>query len=140
MGYALRAETQFSAGHRLIGYSGRCSSPHGHTYRVELVLSGSELDHVGMVMDFGSVKDELRSWIDQHWDHAFLLNSLDVRMIRALQSVEESRLFLFDQSNPTAENMARTLYRAMHKGIGHGVTAAIVWETSQQYAQYSENS
>jgi 6-pyruvoyltetrahydropterin/6-carboxytetrahydropterin synthase len=140
MSFSLRAETSFSAGHRLFDYPGKCASPHGHTYRAELVLSGDHLDATGMIKDFGTVKRELRAWITEHWDHAFLVNSSDALLIDSLKAIDESRVYVFEDLNPTAENMARTLYQRMREIIGAEVTAAVVWETAEQYAAYSESA
>jgi len=137
MGFSLRAEMQFSAGHRLIGYPGKCSAPHGHTYRAELVVAGGELDAVGMVQDFGVLKKAMRGWITEHWDHAFLLNSRDQAMIKAMALVDQSRVYLLDQANPTAENMARIFYDAMRNILGESVSAAVIWETAEQCAEFS---
>ncbi|GAA2215791.1 hypothetical protein GCM10009850_112590 [Nonomuraea monospora] len=67
MTFLLRAQAEFSAGHRLIGYGGKCASPHGHTYKAELLLSGTALDSLGMIRDFGDLKNILRAWIQEHW-------------------------------------------------------------------------
>src|SRR5262245_40582673 len=75
-----RVEIVFDAGHRILGHQGKCSSPHGHTYRAEVFVRADELDQLGFAIDFGSLKAPLKAWIDSHWDHAFLLNALDEQL------------------------------------------------------------
>jgi 6-pyruvoyltetrahydropterin/6-carboxytetrahydropterin synthase len=135
--YTVAAQVRFSAGHRILGYSGKCLSPHGHSYRAQLCLEGESLDRLGLLVDFGEVKDSVRAWIGENWDHAFLVNSHDKAMIDALASVSESRTYLFEDANPTAENMARVLCLGMRGQLGPIVRSAIIWETSEQHAMYT---
>ena len=49
----------FDAAHQLVGHFGKCANLHGHTYKVEVVLTGSINDSgssEGMVVDFYHVK------------------------------------------------------------------------------------
>lgn len=51
-------------------HSKRCSeSLHGHNYEVEVFLESSALDHAGMVLDFGVLKNEVAIFVDC-FDHA----------------------------------------------------------------------
>jgi 6-pyruvoyl-tetrahydropterin synthase len=56
----------------------------GETWLANVELAG-ELDHQGMVCDFGIVKKQIRQWLDQHLDHALLVPLLNSR-INAVQS------------------------------------------------------
>lgn len=136
MSYQIRSVVHFSAGHRILGYKGKCLSPHGHSYRAELSLAGDRLDSLGLLADFGDIRSAMREWIDDHWNHAFLLNSLDTAMIDALKTVPESRIFLFSDANPTAENMARKLCTEMRESVGDMVSSASIWETQDQHAVF----
>lgn len=131
-----RIEVTFDAGHRLLGYQGKCASPHGHTFRAEVFVDGTELDELGLVLDFGIVKSAVKGWIDQHWDHGFLVNSEDAGLIAALGSIPEAKLYCFARSNPSAEAMARTLYEVARECLGERLAAVRVWESTTQYAEY----
>jgi 6-pyruvoyltetrahydropterin/6-carboxytetrahydropterin synthase len=132
MTYLLKVNTSFDAGHRLLGYGGKCASPHGHTYGVELRLAGTSVDDIGMVMDFSDMKRALRNWVSENWDHAFLVNSDDVVLLEALGTITEGRIFIFDHENPTAENLAKALFLAMKAKFGSIVYAVEIRETSRQ--------
>ena len=136
----VRVEVAFSAGHRLLGYSGKCISPHGHNYRAELGIVGSDVDDNGMVIDFSLAKAALRGWIAESWDHAFLVNDQDTELVSALKSVEGSRLFYFRDANPTVENMCIYLFEEMCQLISGEVAYARIWETEHQFAQYTRNA
>lgn len=134
--YLCRVESSFSAAHRLLGYPGKCAAPHGHTFRVELLVAERELDGHGLTVDFGDLKAWLRGWTDEHWDHAFLANDEDWRLIEALRALPESKLYLFRGLNPSTEAMARTLFEAAQVRFGDRVASVRVWETPLQYAEY----
>lgn len=129
----------FDAAHRLLDYDGKCSAPHGHTYQVEALFETSDLDNIGLSIDFGDVKKPLKEWIDSNWDHAFLINSDDEVLMSALNAVPETKLFAFDQQNPSAEVMAETLFYVLHPKLGGALTTIRVWEGMTSYAEYSTN-
>src|SRR5262249_28068139 len=105
--YFNHIEVHFDAGHRLLDYRGKCSAPHGHSYRAEVLTAAPQLDALGLGLDFVNIKAPIRAWIDAHWDHAFLLNDRDIYLVDALKRIPESSLYLFHNANPTAEIMAR---------------------------------
>ena len=110
MALTIMKRIRFSAGHRLLGHGGKCEFFHGHNYVAEFFVSaaGDDVDDVGRVMDFADLKNLLKTWIDDHWDHSFLVHEADENAIRALSMVEPCRYFVLP-CNPTAENMARYL-------------------------------
>jgi len=92
---------EFDAAHRLHGYGGPCANMHGHRYVVEVEVSGpEELDDLGMVVDFGAMNEQVGGWINKYWDHALLVNGQDD------YAKAQGRVFVFEQTNPTAEAMA----------------------------------
>jgi 6-pyruvoyltetrahydropterin/6-carboxytetrahydropterin synthase len=134
--YADRVEVIFDAGHRLLKYKGKCELPHGHTFKVEIMLSSEKLDQMGFVLDFVEVRDKVGKWIDENWDHAFLVNNQDEEMLRALNMLKEKKTFVFHDENPTAEVMAKYLYDHVHKLYGDLVSKVRIWESPNQYAEY----
>lgn len=134
--YADRIELVFDAGHRLLKYRGKCETPHGHTFRAEIMLSSQKLNELGFVVDFVELRDRIGEWVDENWDHAFLLNDQDEELLRALSSLSEKKLFLFRNVNPTAEAMARHLYDRVRGLYGDMVLKVRIWESPNQYAEY----
>jgi 6-pyruvoyltetrahydropterin/6-carboxytetrahydropterin synthase len=106
-----RVTITFDAGHRLPNYRGKCASPHGHTFTAEVLVAGRDLDALGLVVNFGDVKAPLKRWIDDQWDHGFLLNDREGALIEAFAAVPEAKLYLFRDANPSAEVMARAVWR-----------------------------
>ena len=135
--YVDRVEVRFEAGHRLLNYEGKCAAPHGHSFTAEILIASDELDAVGLVRDFGEIKSPLRSWIDEHWDHGFLLSDEDSALIAALSSIRESKVYLFRGVNPSTEAMAAKLFQVAHDELGDLVRSVRIWESNTQYAEYS---
>ena len=133
-----RVELTFDAGHRLLDYPGNCGVPHGHTYKAEIMLRAESLDNLGFVLDFTELKDVVSEWVQQHWDHGFLLNGRDQELLTALKSLKRSKVFIFDNQNPTAEVIAKHLFNVMRERYGPLVSRVRIWESPNQYAEYFE--
>lgn len=129
---------KFCAGHRLFGHGGKCEHFHGHNYMADFFVTGDRVDAVGRVIDFADLKARVKGWIDEHWDHSFLIFDQDQNARAALEMVQPKRLFLLPY-NPTAENMARYLLEEMCPKVlaGSGARAVRVrlWETDESYAE-----
>jgi 6-pyruvoyltetrahydropterin/6-carboxytetrahydropterin synthase len=134
--YVGRVEISFDAGHRLLHHRGKCAAPHGHTYRAEVLIATTELNPLGLAVDFGDIKAPLKAWIDAHWDHAFLLGDADTTLRAALESVPESKLYVFQSVNPSAEAMAETLFGVARRALGDVVRSVRIWESTTQYAEF----
>lgn len=115
----------FEACHNLNAYEGKCSRKHGHSYKVEVTLSGSisscisdtEPATEAMVIDFTTLKQLINKAIVDKYDHTDL------------------NLFF---AQPTAEVMVVTMYRDLRDLIPFDVTLESVklWETDTSYAEY----
>ena len=138
---------KFEASHRLYKYDGACSNIHGHSYIVEVCLTShekdvdcdpnSELDVLGMVVDFGKIKRVIGSWIDANWDHALIYNINDVEIKNSLKSdLKGMKCFSFTD-NPTAENMAILLFEKDWDFGNKNIKLlwVRVWETADSYAE-----
>lgn len=128
---------QFCAGHRVHNHESKCRNLHGHNY-VALFTASAPLDDLGRVIDFSVLKQQIGGWIDEHWDHGFILwdNDLEARATMAL--MPQQKLFLLP-TNPTAENMARHLLQVVCPerlaGTGVEVIKVRLWETENCYAE-----
>ena len=138
--YLVRIETTFDSGHRLLDYDGKCAYPHGHTYRAEVFLGGAALDLQGLVFDFTDLKRRVKNWINDNWDHAFLVNSRDTELIRALASLTKGRVYQFSDENPSCEVISRVLYDTVAEICGTTPVKVRVWESLDQYAEFSRDA
>lgn len=139
-------KVDFCAGHRLVGHEGKCAHLHGHNYIVEFHVTGSKTDELGRVVDFSWLNKLFKGWIDEHWDHGFILWEKDTDAISALNQVTPSRIYELPY-NPTAENMARYLLENISPGLvrqieGYEleVTKVVVHETVNSSAEVTLDS
>lgn len=132
-------------GHRLMDYEGRCAHVHGHSYKWEITLAGSSLDHRRMLADFKDLKKVMMAVIDP-FDHALVLNAKDPilsmgippdELFRATNG-DEPRLIIWPE-NPTAESFAQTIREQMQDAfhsLGIKVLKVAVWETATSNASH----
>ncbi len=120
--YEIIVEKSFEAAHFLRGYKGKCENLHGHRYSVVVRLKATRLNDIGLVYDFTDVKKHL-SGIIAGFDHVSL-NDIPP----------------FDKINPSAENIAMTIYQELKAQLNSEpvtVAAVEVWENPQQGIVYS---
>ena len=63
----LTSEFTFDAAHRLHDYDGKCSQMHGHTYKLQVTVSGRPT--AGILVDFNVLKDLVNERIIEEVDH-----------------------------------------------------------------------
>jgi 6-pyruvoyltetrahydropterin/6-carboxytetrahydropterin synthase len=137
MGIEIMRRISFCAGHRLYRHGGKCEFFHGHNYVAEFYVTADDVDDVGRVIDFAELKLRFKGWIDEHWDHGFILFEEDKNGIDAIRQVEPCKVFVLPY-NPTAENMALYLLEHVAPDLLAGTAATaskvVVWETDQAFA------
>lgn len=148
MPYRICKTFEIESGHLLSKHPEKCRFPHGHSRRVEVVLAADALDTNDMVCDFKAVKHLLQQFLDR-WDHALAINSVDPQAAFFRQTYGE-RVIVFEQTDPTSEVMARTIFdelsRRLAAGLpdpaGYRIGATVrvervrVTETSSSWAEY----
>ncbi|MCU4357893.1 6-carboxytetrahydropterin synthase [Acinetobacter ursingii] len=124
--------------------SDRCKrSIHGHSYKVELILKASKLDHGQMVYDFGLLKGVIKELFDS-FDHAICFWQNDsAEYIQACKTFSARWVAL--PVSPSAEQFSRIFFYLAQQVLkstetqnGEGdveVYSVIVHETDTGYAQ-----
>lgn len=130
--FRVTKEIHFCYGHRLLDYNGKCRYLHGHNGRVLVTCEGSDLDSLGMVVDFSRMKQILGKWIDDTLDHKMLLHRDDPILP---ELVRQGEPFVTLDVNPTAENIAKMIFDVARKE-GFPVVEVILWETENSFASY----
>lgn len=129
---------QFCAGHRVHLHESKCRNLHGHNYVALFTARADQLDGIGRVIDFGVLKERIGGWVDDAWDHGFILWDEDREGAKAVAQVDHQKVYIMP-TNPTAENMADHLLRdvcpAVLAGTGVTVTSVVLWETENCYAE-----
>lgn len=108
----------FDAAHHLPFHGGKCANVHGHTYKLEVSVTGP-VNLSGMVVDFGVLKEEVNVVLEQYDHHD--LNEL--------------------VSNPTAENLLHRLYKDLEYRFAlmslPKISKLRLWETPTCYVEES---
>lgn len=109
-------EFTFEAAHRLTGVpeGHKCANLHGHTFTVELRVSGHIDPSTGMVMDFAEIKEAF----------APLYAQFDHHLLNDIPGLE----------NPTSENLAVWIWDRLHPSLP--LDEVIVRETASAGVAY----
>ncbi len=116
----IRKLFRFEAAHRLPAHQGACRRLHGHSYKLEVGITGGvqrseSKPDFGMIMDFGDLKRIVEEEVISTHDHQ-LLNEI--------------------YPNPTAENMVKAIAESIQFRLppGRFLTIVRLWETEGCYA------
>jgi 6-pyruvoyltetrahydropterin/6-carboxytetrahydropterin synthase len=123
----------FNAAHRLFNEAwsdeknekvfGKCSNPnfHGHNYEVIVSVIGEPHPETGYVFDMKELSDLIKENVLLKFDHRNL--NLDTEYFKAL--------------NPTAENIAVTIWRILRQKIDPTLELKItLYETERNFVEY----
>jgi len=123
--WRLAVRSEFSAGHALRHYGGKCENLHGHNFSVEMVVEGADLqEDTELLVDFKVLK---------------------ARLNKALEALDHSVLNEcppFDVINPSSENLARHLWQSLEPAMeepGVRLHSITVGEKAGQSAAYMES-
>ena len=121
--YTLKVLADFASAHTLRDYPGACSRMHGHNWKIEAEVQATQLNEIGMAIDFKEIKREVRAIADE-LDHRYL-----------------NDLAPFQDINPTAENIARYFFQRLAQRLNNErlhVSALTIWETDRACVRYAE--
>jgi len=90
--YDIFIKTHFAGGHHLRDYPGECELPHGHNWKIKVTVRATQLDEIGMGIDFKVLKKQVKEVVDR-LDH------------RDLNGMEE-----FADINPSSEHIAKFIF------------------------------
>src|SRR5688500_2449694 len=102
---------------------GKCNNPncHGHTYRLDVSVTGPIDGRTGYVIDLGALKRIVEEQVIQRIDHRNI--NLEVEFMRGI--------------NPTAENIVVACWRVLQPAVAPGRLAGLtLWETDNTYVEY----
>jgi 6-pyruvoyltetrahydropterin/6-carboxytetrahydropterin synthase len=119
--FELKIRTHFAAAHQLKMVAQKCENLHGHNWRVEVAVTGRQLDQAGVLIDFGILKGHVKEII-QTLDHKFL-NEIDVF-----------------QGNPSSERIAVYIAQRLQEklaGTQVRVSRVTCWESDDASATYA---
>jgi 6-pyruvoyltetrahydropterin/6-carboxytetrahydropterin synthase len=109
---------QIEAAHRLpnVPDGHKCARLHGHSFRIEIHVSGAVAEPTGWVMDFADLARTFQPLFEQ----------LDHRCLNDIEGLE----------NPTSENLASWIWRRLAADLP-GLSKIIVQETCNAGCVYT---
>lgn len=146
MSYLCTRILEFDAAHRIQNHGGKCQHLHGHRYKAEITCCATNLNAVGVVIDFSDIKRIVGKWIDDNLDHNTIYQEAD-EMMCALAVAHETlsrdyeiphRAWFGTVLAPTAENLSRLIYDVAKRLLSAEITVTRVrlWETPNCYADW----
>ena len=115
--FELTVESSFSSAHHLLNYDGECENQHGHNWKVEVSIKGTELDKSNILVDFKVLKKELNKVLD-------ILDHKDINTLEEFKNI-----------SPSSEILSKFIYEKMEAVIP-SVSKVTVWETENSRASY----
>lgn len=132
--WTIMKEFSWSSSHCLEGLreGHQCGRNHGHNYNAIVVLSGTQLNDVGFVVDYGELSP-VKDFIDKNWDHRFLASS-EQQLERF--NIPSNEGFVLGRQT-SAENMAQFLFDLFKDQFP--LSEVRISETPKTWAIYREN-
>ena len=112
---------KFEAAHSLSNHPGKCKNLHGHSYKLEVEVTGPINEYSGMVVDFDILSDLVKRVIIDNVDHQFLND-------------------IYPNMHTTAENLVSRFMRELRKQFKAdeflwAIDKLRLWETETCYAE-----
>ncbi|KGQ25366.1 MULTISPECIES: 6-carboxytetrahydropterin synthase QueD [Gallibacterium] len=135
-------EFSFDMAHLLDGHDGKCQNLHGHTYKLQVIVSGETENNgakKGMVIDFADLKRAVNELIISPMDHAFIYDQSSERETKIAQLLQQlnSKTFALPVRS-TAENLAQFIFQRLQENVGFHLHSIRLWETPTSFAEYGE--
>jgi 6-pyruvoyltetrahydropterin/6-carboxytetrahydropterin synthase len=122
--FKLKVQDYFSSAHYLKDYKGPCEKLHGHNWKVELIVEGSELNSTDILIDFSILKKILKE----------VLSELDHKLLNEIP--------YFKNINPSSERLAEYIFKKVREKLSSypkvKVKEVTVFETEKAGATYYE--
>lgn len=129
---------EFEAAHLLDDYPGACANLHGHSYKLEVSISGQRDNKFGFVMDFKDLNTMLKEIVP---DHAYIYNTnsaSDIELNIANMLISNGNRVWAIPCTASAENMSEILANDIQAQLPEGlkVVKLKLWETTNSFATW----
>ncbi len=111
----------FEMAHSLTDYDGLCKNIHGHSYHLDVTVIGEPIrdttsPKLGMIIDFGDLKNIVHKEIIGQLDHALLLNEKSDRELISILKKHYEKIVLLPYQ-PTTENLLEDMALRIRKKL-----------------------
>ncbi|MCL2412782.1 MAG: 6-carboxytetrahydropterin synthase [Bacteroidales bacterium] len=132
----------YEMAHALHQYDGACANIHGHSYRLEVTVTGdiiADTNHpkCGMIMDFADLKQCVQTAVLDEFDHALVLNFVGAENLLLLQ--KQFKNIIFVEYQPTNENLLIDFAKRIKLTLPDGIslTRLRMYETNSSFAEWT---
>ena len=135
----------YEMAHALHRYDGACANIHGHSYRLEVTVTGPVITDpahpkCGMIIDFGDLKRIVQTSVLDEFDHALVLNSAMIAETHGhvpLQSTFGNVIFVDYQ--PTNENLLMDFAQRIGSALPSEISLIRLrmYETNASFAEWT---
>jgi 6-pyruvoyltetrahydropterin/6-carboxytetrahydropterin synthase len=118
--FRLAKTFRFEASHQLMHHDGKCARLHGHSWKGQLIVEGTDLIADGpkenMLIDYGDLSAAIKPIVEDYLDHHHLNDTLQTEM-------------------PTSEFLAKWIYEKV-KPTMSPLVAVVIEETCTSRCEY----
>lgn len=132
----------FEMAHALHGHDGDCAGIHGHSYILEVTLTGTPLNEPGhpkdgMIIDFADLKPVVKARVLDHYDHAIVLHEADAPV--STETKGPWRRLHSTRWQPTCENLLLDIVDRLRSAFGASVRLHTVrlQETASSWCEWT---
>lgn len=134
---------RFEAAHAILGYPGACAHVHGHSYQLQVTVTGKKTDAaylpgLGMIVDFKDLKKWVNQTVVDKLDHTFMVSEAYASLHPEAINQEATLIFPFE---PTAENILLFIKNSLQATLPEGLELHTLrlHETADSFAQWESD-
>ncbi len=137
----------YEMAHALHRYDGACANIHGHSYRLEVTVTGPVITDpanpkCGMIMDFGDLKHIVNTSVLNKFDHALVLNAAVKNDVETWRAASLQTLFgniIFVDYQPTNENLLQDFAEKIQAELPENIVLLKLrmYETNASFAEWT---
>ncbi len=110
----LRKEYRFESAHFIYNHPGKCRNPHGHSYKLFVLIEGPVDPVTGMIIDFDDLSRIVHAQVVDRLDHRFLNDLIP------LSTAENIAAWIWDQLAPHLPGLVQIeVYETSDNGVIH---------------------
>ena len=132
---------RFEMAHAIEGYAGACKNIHGHSYELQVTVSGDDepggefIPAPGFIVDFKELKKMLLDMVTNTFDHKLVLSG---KYLAKHPELDKQENLVIWEAEPTAENMLIYIRGRLAEELPKNIRLAglKLYETKDSFAEW----
>ncbi len=109
---------KFEAAHAIVNYNGPCKNIHGHSYQLEVSITGIINKETCQILDFKIIKEIVSKLIIEPIDHSLIIKESEIKKLWLKNY--KGKIFLLE-AEPTAESLIIKIADILQKSFPDGI-------------------